>query len=131
MMTLAVSPSLACANSILRNSKLYKLTVMKTLKSILMIAIFATGLIACQEDDLPRPSGISTVPNSVNPIDAEFDEYRAQFKADLQDNALDNQASKDEQVPARDDSGDIDTSDGDSGEDDSDDGEIRPSKDLR
>ena len=66
---------------------------MKTLKNFLMIAIISIGFVACQEDDLPTPSGISTVPNSVNPVDAEFDEYRAQIKADLQDNALNNLAS--------------------------------------
>ena len=49
---------------------------MKTLKSLLMIVTFAGALVACQEEELPGPSGISTIPNSIDPVDAEFEDYR-------------------------------------------------------
>ena len=53
---------------------------MKTSKNILMIAIFTSGLAACQEEDLPQPigSGISIVPNAVSAAETESDVYRTQ-----------------------------------------------------
>ena len=74
---------------------------MKTSKSILMIAILAAGFVACQEEDLPQPigSGISTIPNSVDPVDAEFNEFRASFKEDAANNEASTKTEDKDQFP--------------------------------